>query len=93
MNGYDYRERVANDRDETVAAPVEAKTSSRRSTRSRKPVVADESVGIDANLLPPSLGIAAAPVAPEAEVAAEGGEGEPKPRRRRSTKPTEVQAG
>jgi hypothetical protein len=95
LNGRDYRERVANDRDETASAPVEAepKTSSRRSTRSRKPAPVEEPAAFDAALLP-SLGISAAPVdAQPTDATSEAVEGEPKPRRRRSSKPSEVQAG
>lgn len=93
-NGHDYRERVANDLDEVAPVSVEAepKPSSRRPSRSRKPApvpVANEGAEpFDADRLPPALGIA-----PAAEQPVEATEDAPKPRRRRSTKSSEAQAG
>ena len=68
------------------------KSSSRRPSRTRKPapVAASSEAAepFDADRLPPALGIA-----PAAEQPGEAPEEAPKPRRRRSTKPSEAQAG
>lgn len=81
----DYRERVANDLDPAAPLAGEAKSSSRRPSRTRKPApveVAADAPVIDADRLPPSLGIAA-PLVDEQPT--EVIEGEAKPKRRRRT--------
>ena len=97
VSGQDYRERVANDLDPSAPTATEAKSSSRRPSRTRsKPAgetVADAPEVMDADRLPPSLGIAAAPTDEQPSATTEG---EAKPKRRRRTTPSpsgEAQAG